>query len=189
MQRIFGEVGLPGLDIQYYKLSYQQQYLQTFARDYTLLLNGEAGVAGGLGGKPLPFFKNFYAGGISSVRGYRTSSLGPQDVNGDALGGSKRLVGSAEMMFPFPGLTTDKSVRLGVFVDGGSVFGPDDISNRYSKVSFTDMRFSSGVSVSWFSPIGPLKFSLAKPLNKKEGDHTEVIPVPDGNHVLESQEK
>ncbi|BCB26207.1 outer membrane protein assembly factor BamA [Sulfurimicrobium lacus] len=173
LQRIFGEVGLPGMDIQYYKLSYQQQYLRTFAKNYTLLLNGEAGIAAGLGNKPLPFFKNFYAGGITSVRGYRTSSLGPQDVDGNSLGGSKRLVGSAELMFPFPGLTTDKSVRLGVFVDGGAVFGPDDYQGRYSKVNFTDMRFSSGVSISWFSPIGPLKFSLAKPLNKKEGDHTE----------------
>ncbi|MDP2784148.1 MAG: outer membrane protein assembly factor BamA [Sulfurimicrobium sp.] len=173
LQRVYGEVGVPGLDIEYYKLSYQHQYLQTFAKNYTLLLNGEAGMAGGLSGKPLPFFKNFYAGGISSVRGYRTSSLGPQDVNGNSLGGTKRLVGSAELMFPFPGLTTDKSVRLGVFVDGGSAFGPDDIYGRYSKVSFTDMRFSSGVSLSWFSPIGPLKFSLAKPLNQKEGDRTE----------------
>lgn len=173
LQRVYGEVGVPGLDIEYYKLSYQHQYLQTFAKNYTLLLNGEAGMAGGLGGKPLPFFKNFYAGGISSVRGYRTSSLGPRDVDGNSLGGTKRLVGSAELMFPFPGLTTDKSVRLGVFVDGGSAFGPDDIYGRYSKLSFTDMRFSSGVSLSWFSPIGPLKFSLAKPLNQKEGDRTE----------------
>ncbi|MDD5404516.1 MAG: outer membrane protein assembly factor BamA [Sulfuricella sp.] len=173
LQRIYGEVGLPGLDVEYYKLSYQQQYLRTFAKNYTLLLNGEAGIAGGLGGKPLPFFKNFYAGGISSVRGYRTSSLGPRDVDGNSLGGTKRVVGSAELMFPFPGLTTDKSVRLGVFIDGGSVFGPDDANGLSSTVSFSDMRFSSGISVSWFSPIGPLKFSLAKPLNKKDGDHTE----------------
>lgn len=173
LQRVYGEIGVPGMDIEYYKLSYQHQYLQTFAKHYTLMLNGEAGMAGGLGGKPLPFFKNFYAGGISSVRGYRTSSLGPQDEVGNSLGGTKRIVGSAEMMFPFPGLATDKSVRLGVFVDGGSVFGPDDFYGRYSKVSFTDMRFSSGVSLSWFSPIGPLKFSLAKPLNKKEGDRVE----------------
>jgi len=173
LQRVYGELGVPGLDIEYYKLSYQHQYLQTFAKNFTLMLNGEAGMAGGLGGKPLPFFKNFYAGGISSVRGYRTSSLGPQDELGNSLGGTKRIVGSAELMFPFPGLSSDKSVRLGVFVDGGSVFGPGDYDGRYSKVSFTDMRFSSGLSLSWFSPIGPLKFSLAKPLNKKEGDHTE----------------
>lgn len=173
LQRIHGEVGLPGLDIQYYKLSYQHQYLQTFAKTYTLLLNGEAGMAGGLGGKPLPFFKNFYAGGIGSVRGYRTSSLGPRDELDNAMGGTKRIVGTAELMFPFPGLSTDKSVRLGVFVDGGSVFGPDDYYGRYSKVSFADMRFSSGVSLSWFSPIGPLKFSFAKALNAKEGDKTE----------------
>ncbi len=166
---------MPGLDLEYYKVSYQYQHLQTFAKNYTLLLNGEVGFADGYGNKPLPFFKNFYAGGIGSVRGYRTSSLGPRDEFDNAVGGTRRIVGTAEMMFPFPGLGTDKSVRLGAFVDGGSVFGPDDHLGRYSKVSFSDVRFSGGLSLSWYSPIGPLKFSLARPLNKKEGDKTEVF--------------
>ncbi|PWB57067.1 MAG: outer membrane protein assembly factor BamA [Nitrosomonadales bacterium] len=175
LQRLYGEVGLPGLDLEYYKISYQYQHLQTFAKNYTLLLNGEVGYADGYGNKPLPFFKNFYAGGIGSVRGYRTSSLGPRDEFDNAVGGTSRIVGTAELMFPFPGLGTDKSIRLGAFVDGGSVFGPDDHYGRYSKVSFSDMRFSAGLSLSWYSPIGPLKFSLAQPLNKKEGDKTEVF--------------
>lgn len=169
LQRLYGEVGLPGLDLEYYKISYQHQYLKTFANKYTLLLNGELGYADGYGDKPLPFFKNFYAGGIGSVRGYRTSSLGPRDEFDNAVGGTRRMVGTAEVMFPFPGLTTDKSVRLGVFVDGGMVYGKDETFD------FGTMRYASGVSLSWFSPIGPLKFSLAHPLNKKSEDKTEVF--------------
>jgi len=167
LQRIYGEVGLPGLDLEYYKINYQHQWLGTFAKNYTLLLNGDIGMADGIGGKPLPFFKNFYAGGISSVRGYKTSSLGPKDINNYSLGGTRRAVGTAELMFPFPGMGADKSVRLGVFVDGGMVFAKDE------KIELGQLRYSGGISASWFSPVGPLKFSLARPLNKKEGDQTE----------------
>ena len=167
LQRIYGEVGLPGLDLEYYKINFQQQWLHTFGRDYTLLLNGDLGVGDGYNGKPLPFFKNFYAGGISSVRGYRTSSLGPKDENGYALGGTRLVTGTAELMFPFPGMGNDKSVRLGAFIDGGTVYGAGD------KIDLGELRYSTGLSVSWFSPLGPLKFSLARPLNKKAGDESE----------------
>jgi outer membrane protein insertion porin family len=169
LQRVYGEIGLPGLDLEYYKISYQHQHLQTFSKKYTLLLNGEVGYADGYGNKPLPFFKNFYAGGIGSVRGYRTSSLGPRDEFDNAVGGTRRVVGTVEMMFPFPGLGADKSVRLGVFVDGGMVFGKDE------KFDLGEFRYASGLALSWHSPIGPLKFSLAQPLNKKDGDKTEVF--------------
>lgn len=167
LQRVFGEIGVPGLDLEYYKISYQHQLYMPMGRDFTFLLNGEVGMADGYGGKALPFFKNFYAGGNTSVRGYKPSSLGPVDANGNALGGTRRIVGNAEILFPFPGLRTDKSVRMGLFVDGGMVFGKGE------KIELGQLRYSSGVSVSWFSPIGPLKFSLGTPLNKKEGDRIE----------------
>lgn len=167
LQRVFGEIGVPGLDLEYYKISYQHQLYMPLGRDFTFLLNGEVGMADGYGGKALPFFKNFYAGGNTSVRGYKPSSLGPVDANGNALGGTRRIVGNAEILFPFPGLRTDKSVRMGLFVDGGMVFGKGE------KIELGQLRYSSGVSVSWFSPIGPLKFSLGTPLNKKEGDRIE----------------
>ena len=85
-------------------------------------------MADGYGGKPLPFFKNFYAGGIASVRGYRSRFAGAARIVRRQLrwAAIKRLVGNAELLFPFPGMGKDKSVRLGVFVDGGTVFGPDD---------------------------------------------------------------
>lgn len=167
MQRLHGEIGLPGGDLTYYKASYQHQWYRPLTQTFTLLLNGEIGVANGYSGKTLPFFKNFYAGGNTSVRGYSSNSLGPEDSDGIAVGGTRRIVGNAEILFPFPGLGKDKSVRLSAFLDGGQVFGRDENFN------FGSLRYSAGLAVSWFSPIGPMKFSLASPLNAKDGDHEE----------------
>jgi outer membrane protein insertion porin family len=170
LQRVYGEVGLPVGDMKYAKLSYQHQYFYPLSRDFTLMLNGEVGAGGGYGGKPLPFFKNFYAGGNTSVRGYDAGTLGPKDVDGLALGGTRRVVGNAEVLFPFPGLHNDKSVRLSLFLDGGAAWGPGDIEGRYDKLRASDLRYSAGLAVSWYSPIGPLKFSFGKPLNAQAGD-------------------
>lgn len=161
------EAGIPGGDLKYYRATYHHQWLRPVYGKIVLALNGEVGVAGGYGGKPLPFFKNFYAGGVDSVRGFQTSTLGPKDTNGDALGGSKRIIGNVELLFPMPGVKNDKSVRLSGFLDVGNVFGKDE------KISASQLRASVGVAVSWYSPVGPLKFSLAKPLKKREDDKVE----------------
>jgi len=175
MQRVSAEVGTPVGSLQYYKLSLQHQQYFPMGRDFSLMLNGEIGYGDGLSGKPLPFFKNFYAGGISSVRGFKTATLGPKDINGDALGGNKRLVGNAELFFPIPGLKDDQSLRMSAFVDTGAAYG----SNQ--EFSFDGLRYSAGVAVLWVSPLGPLKFSLAQPLVKKDGDETEVFQFTFGN--------
>ncbi len=166
-QRAFAEFGLPGGDLKYYKLSYQHQWFYPINRTFTLMFNGEAGVAGNYGDKDFPFFKNFYAGGNTSVRGYKTSSLGLKDPDGNAYGGTKRVVGNIELMFPFPGMKNDRALRMSLFVDGGQVFGQDQ------KLSASELRYSSGIALSWYSPMGPMKFSLAKPLNAKEDDKAE----------------
>ena len=168
-QRIYGEVGLPGGDLKYYKGSYQHQWFTPLFSNFTLMLNGELGYANGYSDKPLPFFKNFYAGGNSSVRGYESGSLGPRDTNGETLGGDRRIVGNVELFFPFPGLGNDKSIRMSTFVDGGMVFGQGE------KFDLGELRYSAGVAVSWLSPIGPLKFSIGQPLNAKSGDKKEVF--------------
>jgi len=170
LQRVYGEVGLPVGDLKYSKISYQNQWFYPLSRTFTLMLNGEIGAGGGYGGRPLPFFKNFYAGGNTSVRGFDAGTLGPKDSSDLALGGSRRIVANAEVLFPFPGLKDDKSVRMSVFADAGAAWGPGDVQGRYDKVKVSDLRYSAGVAVSWFSPIGPLKFSLAAPLNAKVGD-------------------
>lgn len=162
------EVGMPPGDLRYYRASVQQQFLWTPERLswLTLLANAEFGYADGTGGRPLPFFKNFYAGGVGSVRGYEAASLGPLDRNGDVLGGNRRVVGNLEFLFPMPGLK-DKSVRLSTFVDAGYVWGKDD------KIKAADIRASTGLAVSWDSPVGPLKFSFSYPFRTQDGDKLE----------------
>jgi outer membrane protein insertion porin family len=135
-------------------------------------VNAEYGYANGYGGKPLPFFKNFYAGGVDSVRGYQRSTLGPRDTNNQSLGGNIRFISNVELLFPMPGIKTDKSVRLSVFADAGNVFGRDFLGHQ-QKFYINDMKTSVGFAVSWFSPVGPLKFSLAKPLGVKPLDQVE----------------
>jgi outer membrane protein insertion porin family len=142
----------------------------------TLALNGEVGYVAGLGGKQVPFFKNFYAGGPGSVRGYKAFSLGEQDSAGNVLGGTRKVTGSAEVLFPVPGAQQDKSLRLAVFLDGGQVFssGPTVAGN----VSGGGPRFSSGVALAWNSPFGPLKISFALPLNAVSGfDRREPLQL------------
>jgi outer membrane protein insertion porin family len=150
-------------DLEYFRLGYAQQYYLPLSRRYTLFLNGEIGLADGLGSKRLPFFKNYYAGGPGSVRGYRPYSLGPKDPVGNSLGGTRRMVGSVELQFPMPGAEQDKSLRLAVFLDGGQVYGQDE------KVSLGELRYSAGIALAWSSPFGPLRLSYGNPLNAREG--------------------
>jgi len=165
VQRAFLEVALPVLDQRYYKLTLQQQRFYPISREFTLLLNGEAGTAAGYGGMPLPFFKNFYAGGTGSVRGYTPNTLGPRDINGLSLGGDQKAIANAELLFPMPGYSKEKSVRLSAFVDGGI------INNTTSDLSgSTGPRYSTGIALTWISPVGPLKMSYAWPLNQQSGD-------------------
>ena len=181
VQRVAVEVGTPLGSLQYYKLSFQHQQYFPLGRDFTLMLNGEVGYGQGLGGKPLPFFKNFYAGGNGSVRGYETAALGPKDTNRDAIGGDQRVVMNAELFFPIPGIKDDQSLRMSAFLDAGATFGPGDRLKRYESFAFDDLRYSAGVAVLWVSPLGPLKFSLGQALSAQEDDKTEVFQFTLGN--------
>jgi outer membrane protein insertion porin family len=166
-QRLIGEVGLPGGTLKYYKSSYQYQRYFPLTRNYTLMLNGEAGYGVGIGGKPLPFFKNFFAGGVTSVRGYSVYTIGPKDANLNPRGGNRKLLGNAEFLFPFPGLGNDRSARLSAFIDAGMV-----TDNKYS---FNQIRYSTGLAVLWVSPLGPLKISMAYPIAAKENDKKQAF--------------
>jgi outer membrane protein insertion porin family len=162
------EIGIPPGDLTYYRLNYQSQWFYTFDRWswLTLMLNGEIGVADGYKDKPLPFFKNFYAGGVGSVRAFETATLGPRDINGDVLGGDRRFVANVELLFPLPGYK-ERNVRLGVFTDLGNVWGPGE------KIEAQSLRASVGLAVAWDSPMGPLRFSFGTPVKKQEGDKIE----------------
>jgi outer membrane protein insertion porin family len=163
------EIGIPPGDLTYYRVNVQSQWFYTPASTLTWLTfmaNGEVGYANGYRGKPLPFFKNFYAGGVDSVRGFEVATLGPRDTNGDILGGNRRLVGNIEALFPLPGYK-ERNVRLAGFVDFGNVWGADE------KISGGDIRVSTGIAVSWDSPVGPLRFSFAAPIRKQPEDKIE----------------
>ena len=175
-RRIGGELSVPGGNLRYYKLSLQQQNYLPLNKTFTLMLNGELGVANGFGGRPVPFWKNFYAGGIGSVRGFDTSTLGPRDATTDtAMGGTRRMVGNAELLFPMPGSGQDKSLRLSTFVDVGQVWGAGD------KVALGDLRMSTGLAVTWSSFMGPLKFSFATPIKKESTDKIQRLQFQMGS--------
>jgi outer membrane protein insertion porin family len=166
-----GEMGLGGT-LRYYRANLQYKQYFPYGRDYALMVNGELGFADGMGGHTLPFYKYYYAGGVGSVRGYKSGSLGPIDNSGtdDRLGGNRRFVANAEFLFPMPGSGQDKSLRLGAFVDAGRVWG-----GHTAYLGDDGMRYSAGLSLAWTSPLGPLKFSLAQPLNKKSDDETQRL--------------
>jgi outer membrane protein insertion porin family len=158
---------LAGGDLQYYRLILQQQWYRPLTTNLTLHLAGELGYASGYGGLPMPFFKNFFAGGPGSVRGYQSFSLGPQDIDDNAIGGNRKTTGTAEILFPMPGANRDPSLRLAAFLDAGQVYA--------NKVELSELRYSAGVGLFWASPIGPLRLSFAYPLNPESGDDIQRL--------------
>ena len=170
------ELSLPGSTATYARAFYQHQYFVPLDRKWTLAMKGEFGLAKSYGNKELPFFKNYYAGGIGSVRGFDSNSLGPVDaVTNTALGGNKRLIGNVELLFPVPGLGRDQSMRMSAFVDAGNVWGYD------KQFSLGSLRYSAGVGFAWNSPLGPLKFSYANPFNKKAEDKVQRLQFQMGS--------
>ncbi|MEO6276564.1 outer membrane protein assembly factor BamA, partial [Roseateles sp.] len=166
-QRVNLELDIIGQQ-KYYRAVYEQQWYKPLFSKVTLALKGEVDYGRGLRDSSYPVFKNFYGGGIGSVRGYLSSSLGAVDPRyGDALGGASRLIGNAELQLPFPGSGQDRSLRWFGFVDGGQVYQEGE------KMRLQQLRYSAGLGISWISPVGPLKLSYAKPLNAKEGDRLE----------------
>jgi len=161
LTRVSAEFAVGGL--AYHRLGFNQQYFWPLTNLLTLFANFDLGFAHGSRGKPLPFFKNYYAGGPGTVRGYEDFSLGPRDIDGNTLGGNRRVVGNLELLFPMPGATQDKSLRLGWFVDAGQVYAATN------PVDLGELRYSTGIALSWASPIGPLRLSYAYPLNVIEG--------------------
>ncbi|EEA01503.1 surface antigen (D15) [Burkholderia sp. H160] len=161
-----GEVGTPVGGTEYYKADVQTQYYYSFARGFILGLNLQGGYGNGLGGKAYPIFKIYYAGGIGSVRGYESSSLGPTDkTTGDPIGGSRMVVANVEMTFPLPGSGWDRTLRVFTFLDAGNVWG-----NEGNSTGANGLRYSYGAGLEWISPIGPLKLSLGFPVVKHATD-------------------
>ena len=168
LQSLSVETAVPGSGLQYYKLGYDQRRYVPLTKDLTLSMHAQLGYGDGYGDYDnLPFFENYFAGGVRSVRGFEDNTLGPKDSRGNPIGGSLQVVGGAEILFPIPFVEGTKSFRLGTFFDIGNVYS--DVSN----FDATELRYSVGVSSLWISPLGPLAISLGIPLNDKSGDNVQ----------------
>ena len=168
-QRANGEWGVGG-DVRYLRATYQYQQYFPFSKQLTGAFNAELGLGRGVGDRPFPLFKNFFGGGLGSVRGFEQGSLGPRDgITDIALGGTKKVNINTEILFPFPGAGNDRTLRLYGFFDIGNIFNADE------KISFSAMRTSTGLGVSWVSPVGPLRLAIAKPIRKFDGDRIQTL--------------
>lgn len=169
LQRVNADLSLAG-DVRYFRSNYQYQYYYPLSKKYTLALNADLGWGQGLDGQKYPLFKNFYVGGLGSVRGFEQSTLGPPSKTpGIYIGGAKKVVLNAEFMVPFPGAGNDKTLRLFGFTDVGRAFGEDE------KISPEALRASAGIGLSWISPMGPLRFSYATPIRQQTNDKIQRL--------------
>lgn len=186
LQRLSGDMALPGSDLMFYHLNYVQQRFFPIGRTTTLMLKGNLGYSGSFGGDAFPPYEKYYAGGMNDVRGYKSNTLGPKDdkdqlglkYNGitfdhlatdDPLGGELKVIGNAEIILPVPFVKDSSAYRLSGFFDFGNVYetaGDFDVS---------DFRYTTGIAGAWLSPFGLLRVSIAAPLNEKDGDDTETF--------------
>ena len=172
LNKISGEITLPGSDDTYYKIGYRNRTYFPLNDDKSLILGlrGDIAYGGGYGKTDdLPFYRHYYAGGLTTVRGFEHSSLGPRYSNGDTSGGDFRTVGGIELMTPWKINEKSNNVRVGTFIDFGNVYSkPKDFD-------LGEFRYSGGLFVQWMSPLGPLNLSYAVPIKKKDGDEKEAF--------------
>ncbi len=175
LSRLSGEFALPGSDLTYYKLFARHQRLFPLAEDFVFLLEGEVGYGDGFGGTgELPLTENYFAGGLRSVRGFRSNTLGPRDSLGRPLGGNLKVVGTAEIILPLPFTRDSNTFRVTTFLDTGNVYGPKE------DFDFDTLRYSTGIAAIWLSPVGPLTMSFAKALKTRAGDETDGFQLTFG---------
>ena len=166
--RLSFDLSIPGSDLEYYTASYLgETYIPVLEQeDVSLKFKIRLGYGDGVGdSQGLPFLKNFFAGGIRTVRGYTYNSLGPTDSNGEQIGGNVLITGTAALQFPMPGIKETDQARLSLFGDAGQVYADN--------AELGDLRYSAGLALAWMTPIGPLSFTYASALNSKSTDETE----------------
>jgi outer membrane protein insertion porin family len=156
-------------DVQYARLNSQVTQYIDLGNHFSLGVNAEIGYGFGLNGRPYPVFKNFYGGGLGSVRVFEQGSLGKGsvDVTGAFIGGSKKMNINNELYIPVPGAANDKSLRLFAFVDAGNVWAEDE------HIALGSLRASAGLGLSWTSPVGPFKLSYGLPIKSEPNDRIQ----------------
>ena len=201
INRLSLDVAVPGGDLTYYKLGYGLEYFRPITDRYTFSTTLRVDAGGGYGDfEALPFFKRFFAGGVRTLRGYRTGTLGPRDTpigrpdpeadpdlfvpsvdadgnarEGNAKGGDFRTLGTVEIVFPPPFVEEPGATRFSLFSDFGNVFP------EARDFDVDEFRASYGVAFVWLSPVGPLTFSLAYPYNERAGDERQEFQFTIGS--------
>ncbi len=168
-------LSVPGSHLEYLRLTYNVQWYRTLGWGFIYTAGGTVGYGCGYAKtEQLPFYKNFFAGGSRTVRGYEESSLGPRDSFNNPFGGNFLVTGTTGLVLPNFISPDTRSIRLSWFVDGGQVYNlqsmPPNPNNVFIGSNPTGLRYSTGLSLTWMSPIAPLVFSLATPLNEHDGD-------------------
>ena len=154
---------------RYVRVNLQGQQYIPITRAFNFGVNAEIGYGSGFNGHPYPIFKNFYGGGLGTVRGFEQGSLGPVDVTGAYIGGNRRFNINNELYLPVPGANNDRTLRIFVYADAGNVWGENE------KITLDSIRASAGLGVSWVSPVGPLKLSYGTPIHKKPEDRIQRL--------------
>lgn len=165
-QRVNLDFSLFG-DVRYLRTNVQVQQYIPFGNQFSLGLNAEVGWGKGLGSRPYPLFKNFYGGGLGSVRVFEQSSLGVIDPTGAFIGGARRLNANAEFYVPVPGSGNDKTLRVFAFADAGNVWSESE------PIEAGSLRASVGLGLTWLSPVGPLKLSWGTPVKYQSNDRIQ----------------
>jgi outer membrane protein insertion porin family len=168
LKRVTGEWSVAG-DLRYLRVNLQYQQYFPITRQITYGFNTEFGYGIGIGGQPYPVFKNFYGGGLGSVRGFEQGSLGPIDVTGAFIGGTRKFSFNNELYLPVPGMGNDRSLRVFGYLDVGNVWGASE------QLTFDSLRASAGLGMSWISPVGPLKLSYGLPIRQLPGDRIQKL--------------
>ena len=158
-----------GGDARYLRTNAKFQQYLPLSKRFTFGFNADLSWGKGLGGHPYPIFKNFYGGGLGSVRGFDQNSLGPVDVTGAYIGGNRKINLNSELYLPIPGTGNDRTLRWFTYVDVGNVWGEEQ------KLNASDLRASAGVGLTWVSPVGPLKLSYGTPIRKKPEDRIQRL--------------
>jgi len=185
-QSLSFEMTVPGSQLEFFRVNYSGQIFFPLTRLFTLRLRTDLGYGGTFGGtETFPFYKHFYSGGMGSVRGYESNTLGPRTTRSpndqfgepDPVGGNVLIEGSAEVLFPLPFVEDQRSLKAAMFVDAGNVFNTNcpDISTYCLDLSEGELRYSAGVSITWITGFAPISFAIAYPFNRRDGDESEVF--------------
>ena len=168
--------------MKYFTATYKFQQYFPISKNTTVMFNTDLGYGKGLSCKKgadncYPFYKNFFMGGIGSVRGFDQGAIGPSQIDpvsgsSYSVGGNKMFNTNLEVIAPFPGANNDKTLRLFAFVDAGNVYA-DSFSDYKPTSDDRKIRASAGVGLRWVSPMGPLSVSFANPFRKQKGDRLQ----------------